>query len=537
MIHLLSDETINQIAAGEVIENPASVVKELVENAVDAKATKITIEIKAGGFGLIRISDNGSGMSRQDATLSLQRHATSKIQKSSDLFALSTMGFRGEALASIASISQLCLITCNGEESTKIDVLGGVVKESSAYPRPQGTTIEVRSLFYNVPARKKFQKTPSASAREITKVVTSLSLANPSVSFELINQEKKSLSLSSSELQGRIEDLLGKQISKDGIPIEIRQEGISIKGVLGSVYQSRMHRTGQYLFVNGRPVTSPALSFAVKDGYGTRLDTSRHPIFVLHLEIDPKDVDVNVHPQKREVRFRNEEDLKSVVRTAVAKAFSKSVERPEFAFESFELPELEPLVMREEPLLEVEAPLLTEPMHELVGLFRHFLFLKAGTIPSFPKEGLLLVDLLRARSRIVYDAIKKKEEPHASQVLLFPIPIELTKDEGLLMEEKEQALQILGLKCSQAGPAQFLIEAIPTFVEEEKAEEFLREVLEETTPQRVSHFATRRKKPFMLQEAKVLVEELLHSESPFECPFGKKTIVHLSCDEIQNFFV
>lgn len=327
-IRVLNDHTINKIAAGEVIENPASVVKELVENSLDAGATDICVEIQAGGRQLIRISDNGCGMPADDALLCLERHATSKMRDVEDIHSLTTMGFRGEAIPSIASISKFTILTCPGMAEdgraepvgTMVIVDGGKIISCTPAARSQGTTMEVKTLFFNVPVRKKFLKSPAIDGNEILKTVSMMALGYPSVKFQLLSDGKKLLLTAaeqkndfSSRLKGRIGDVLGQDFLQNTVYFESRNDTCLVQGVVGLPSYTRHNRTGQYLFINQRAVVSPLLAFAVKDGYGTSLAAGRHPVFVLHLTLNGDLVDVNVHPQKREVRLRQEQSIRELL--------------------------------------------------------------------------------------------------------------------------------------------------------------------------------------------------------------------------------
>ncbi|MFT4552190.1 MAG: DNA mismatch repair protein MutL [Chlamydiales bacterium] len=358
-IKVLDDHTINQIAAGEVIENPSSVIKELIENSLDAGATEITVEIKAGGRQLIRVSDNGYGMNPEDALLCLERHATSKIREVDDLQTISSMGFRGEAIPSIASVSKFTLLTCPREEEsngTMIQVEGGKIIKCSPAARSPGTTIEVNSLFFNIPVRKKFLKSIAADSAEINKLLGILALGNPQVKFELINQEKSILSVTpwpnDSVLDGlgsRIESILGRGFYSALYPIHFEEDGKVITGYFGDPCYTRHNRTGQYLFINSRPVFAPYISASIIEGYGTRLATQRFPVFVLNLSMPGELVDVNVHPQKREVRIQQQYALKDFFISAVQKAFhgksQKATEETEMDKDSFPWEKDQPMVI------------------------------------------------------------------------------------------------------------------------------------------------------------------------------------------------
>lgn len=338
-IRVLSDHTINKIAAGEVIENPASVVKELIENSLDAGAQKVCIEIKEGGRQLIRITDDGSGMNPDDALLCLERHATSKIRAVEEINDISTMGFRGEAIPSIASISKFTLLTNpkriefsdHSVFGTMVIVDGGQIISCTPAACAQGTSIEVKNLFFNVPVRKKFLKSPSVDANEILKTVSMMSLGYPEIKFELISDGKILLPMPAvsgdsfaEQMQSRIAEVIGQDYLSNVEYFKAEKNGVIVEGVVGRPMYTRHNRSGQYLFINRRCVVSSLVLYAVKDGYGTALATGRHPVFVLHLTLPGSMVDVNVHPQKREVRLRQEQLIRDLIAKAVSSAFKSS---------------------------------------------------------------------------------------------------------------------------------------------------------------------------------------------------------------------
>lgn len=333
-IRVLSEHTINQIAAGEVVENPSSVVKELVENSLDAGATEICVEIQGGGRQLIRITDNGCGMSSDDALLCLERHATSKIRALDDIYALSTMGFRGEAIPSIAAISKFTLITCQSDalEGTMVVIDGGKILQCCPVARSPGTTIEVKALFFNVPVRKKFQKSPAYDTNEILKILNAIALGYPHIKFQLISNQQSLFSTPKvryecsfeEKLKQRIESILGSDFAAATLPIQGQEEECFLFGFIGMPAYTRHNRTGQSLFINKRAVTSPLISFAVREGYGTALMTNRHPVYVLHLTVPGELIDVNVHPQKREVRLRNESAIRAMIIRSVEHALQQT---------------------------------------------------------------------------------------------------------------------------------------------------------------------------------------------------------------------
>jgi DNA mismatch repair protein MutL len=579
-IKRLSEQTINQIAAGEVIENPASAVKELVENAIDAGATCIRVETLGGGQKLIRIADDGCGMEKEDALLSLERHATSKIADSDDLFHLVTMGFRGEALASIAAVSCLSLSTATEEGiGYQVEVEGGKKIKNGPCARKKGTTVEVRSLFFNVPARKKFQKSPQSNTAEITRQIISLSLAHPMVAFELFHQEKPAfsqLSISGGSFEEalgqRILSLFGKSDFEKMYPIVWEEESFCLKGWVGSPQQSRQNRSGQYLFVNSRPVACPLISFAVKDAFGTRVATTKHPFFVLHLDLHPSMIDVNVHPQKREIRFREEDFIKKKMREAVEKALQRVQNvafpvsfKPHFSNSDFlfqekkEVPHFSSTLKEtRECVIENNASLPIElPSARPIGLFSSYLLIEAESVKSRMQflaekekiDGMLFVDLKTAYARVIFERLLNEQRSQESQRLLIPHPFSLSPVEANELSGQEKACLQMGIILKQVSPTVFLIEGIPPFSEIEDVVSSLTDFLSDVERQApfnekkkkqlaisLSSFAKARKKNFMLQEALGVFEELLKTSSPTLCPLGQQTVIYVSQDEIGRFF-
>jgi DNA mismatch repair protein MutL len=528
-IHLLSDETINKIAAGEVIENPSSVVKELVENAIDAGARHVEVEIRGGGLLLIRVADDGVGMSREDALLSLERHATSKIKVADDLFSLLTMGFRGEALASIAAISKMTLTTSQEQgEGTRIEIEGGRVMDVSVCARNPGTTLEVRSLFYNVPARKKFQKSPTLCAADVMRTMTLLGLCHPEVGFTYMKQDDKVFQVRPGSLL-REKEILGNAFCEGSFPVK----GEAIHGVIGAPLQSRANRSGQYLFVNRRPIFSPLIGLAVKDGYGTRLAENRHPVFILHVAIDPNEIDVNVHPQKREVRFENEGVIKARVRDAVNAAFS--FELAPLSTVSFSPVSYTPQwILKEEPVMprKEEIFFLPPASSRLLGVYGHYLLVD--------DEGLAVIDLLALRAAIVFEKVKFKKVDR--QGLLFPESFEVSLEESEQISVHLPFLEEAGIEMRSIGARAFLVEAIPTFLEEGNLRDVILDLIKseisivDKLAQRLSETSRRFKHNFMLQEAEVLYAELKKNPSLALCPQGKPTRINLNASEIAKLF-
>lgn len=602
-IRVLDEHTINKIAAGEVIESPASVVKELVENSMDAGATDICVEIKGGGRQLIRITDNGCGMSRDDAVLCLERHATSKIKDVEDIQSIYTMGFRGEAIPSIASISKFTLLTCQKDEKvtegTMVLVDGGKLCECAPAARSPGTTIEVKSLFFNVPVRRKFQKSPAHDGNEILKVMTLLALGHPHIKFQLVDNQKTELQTSllvhedfHELLKERITAVMGPEYVAGCCPVNIANGDYSLQGYVGLPSYARLNRTGQHLFINRRAVFSPLISFLVREAFGTILPTNKHPIFVLHLTVPGEIVDVNVHPQKKEVRLRQESILREIILKGIQQAVQKGAAechalyvpipepsaeplyimppmKPSFSFQ----PRMEQELRRE---LEQQPVARSNPIHQKsleAQLFKTEVTEKKpyprvlNTIPSYiildaqslvewkhlPQESLCLVDQKAAHSRVIFENLLKiRSEKRSVQSLLIPYPLQLPSHEAGLLRSHMDTFFAAGIHIQEIGPSSFLIDAIPDifgnvdiaklitglienmsgFQENKVAEkEIERRIALSASYASVSH-----QKRLDLQEAQILINRLFSCQTPFFCPQGKSTICYIGTDELVKKF-
>lgn len=602
-IRVLTEQTINQIAAGEVIENPSSVVKELVENSIDAGATDICIEIKGGGRQLIRITDNGCGMSKDDAVLSLERHATSKIKDVEDIHSLMTMGFRGEAVPSIASISKFSILTCEqgADCGTFVSVDGGQLLECSPAPRSPGTTIEVKSLFFNVPVRKKFQKSPTHDVNEILKMLTTIALGHPHIKFELISNQEKLLtayephgSTFQEKLGSRISSILGSDFFSSLVSIEAQTEDFQLNGFIGLPGFTKQNRTGQYLFINQRGVQSQLVSFSVRNGYGTMLAQARHPVYVLHLTIPGDLVDVNVHPQKKEVRLRQEQILKDLITRSVENAFQSSgISAPEepsynplafnphalfetkFTFEPFEhepsvlpaLPdtrtkpgqssraskeEIQPVFFKT-PVIPVHPNLKIQTTIDGYILIEAASFCQLKKAP-FATENVSfgLVDQRAAHSRIIFEKLLNTKLL-ALQTLLIPHVYETTPLEAAFIIEQLDFLNSLGIRIHQSGAQAFIIDALPEVFGNTDIHALITDIvhqmrdfhelnpLEKEKERRLSIAASRaaiaRNRRLSLGEAESLLNQLMDCAHPFQCPKGKPTMAPILTDQLAKHFL
>lgn len=499
-IHHLDSLTIDKIAAGEVIEIPASCVKELIDNSLDAGATEILIEISLGGRERIRITDNGCGMSKEDVVASIERHSTSKIKGVEDLEHLMLRGFRGEALSSIVAISHLTIISAEATEAgngavlpaTSLMAEGGQIRAVVETFGKPGTTVEVSSLFYNVPARRKFLKSPHKDTQEIIKIVTLLALSAPSVGFHLIADGKQLLHchpVKDNNIVTRIRALFGDPFQESGsFEIHHDQEGFSLHGVIGSPSQARSTRSAQHLVVNGRPVHSLPISYAVKNGYGTAIEQTKHPVFALHLSVDASMIDINVHPQKREIRLADEEWIRVLVQEAISKAlFGSFASLPQTGFTNvaphcgyIENGFSDPISV-DQPLLPLESiATYKEPIIPVVVIGDVALFKPPHHLlkPCVSHDQLLLLDLKQAMKTIWFMELEQKDTPVVTDLLLVPITIECTVAEAAKISMHIPLLEKLGFVVRAMGPSVFTVEGLPAQLIDTDVRKLIFDILE-----------------------------------------------------------
>lgn len=535
-VRILPDRVANQIAAGEVIERPAAVVKELVENALDAGATRIEVEFRHGGRSLMRIEDNGHGMSRDDALLALERHATSKISEAADLDSLASYGFRGEALPSIASVSRFELQTreTGSDVGTEILVNGGKMVHVRECGRPVGTRMEVTHLFNSVPARRKFLKTDQTEAAHIIQCVRLYALACPRTAFTLIEDGRVIFrSPECTSLVERVAEIFGRQTAEALVPIDVAEPGLALHGLIGRPGVGRSTRHEMIVFVNQRPVDSRTLNYALIESYHESLPKGRYPLAFVFFECDPAAVDVNVHPAKREVRFRSESQVRGFVIRAVlqrlrelglsAGAFGSTATpvpvangaphatpaapvapAPPAPLPRPVLTGLPPTSAYVRPSGEIApraaSPALSDPpasappaiaatpspativnrKSEIVSPTWRFLALAHGSYALFETSaGLVLLDRRGAHERVWFERLREQfrtgEVP--SQRLLLPVPLELDPVTSAMLLDRLKFLQAHGFEVGEFGRNFFRVEAVPAWMEPSDAEPFLRDLL------------------------------------------------------------
>ena len=557
-VRVLEPHVANQIAAGEVVERPASVVKELIENALDAGASRVEIEVRAGGADLIRVADDGSGMEREDALLALERHATSKIRRAEDLKAIATFGFRGEALPSIASVSSLRLLTSTGGPSggTLVHVGTGTVERVEPVSHPRGTTIEVERLFQNAPARRKFLRSPAAETARIADIVGTIAAAHPAIAFTLTSAGRQILAAPpAGTCRDRAADLLGRQSAALLLPIETRDGGVRLTGLVSAPALSRSTSRDERLYVNGRAVRDRRVLHAVHDAYATLLPRGRYPVVYLFLEVPSSDVDVNVHPAKSEVRFLRPGAIHGLVRRTLVEALrasrptqalappprSVSEAAPQAgAWSSEALPQAG--VRGQEPGLDDRLPLST------LAQFRDSYILAAAP------DGLVIVDQHAAHERVLYERLLKDSLARRveRQRLLLPLTVEVTAAQRAVFEEASEALESLGFTVTAFGEAVLRVDEVPAvlpignldrlvvelldeFLEWHKMEgiDRLRHLIASTA---ACHAAVTARHPLQSQEMERIVADLMRAESPMTCPHGRPVLLRLTLDRLEREF-
>lgn len=563
-IHLLDEALINKIAAGEVIENPASVVKELLENSIDAGSTNIEIELREAGKSYIKITDNGAGMDSEDALLSFERHATSKIRHAEDLFNISTLGFRGEALASIAAVSNLKITTKTAKciEGFYIEVEAGKIIKTEKAGCPKGTTIEVSHLFFNTPARKKYLQGTVSELNKAIDIVTRYALINTEVSFKLIHEDKVILlSPKSGKLLDKIISIYGKETAKQ--MIEISKKGIlSLKGYISKPSLTRSDKSQESVFVNGRYVKSDIISDAVYDAYKTLLFHGRHPVFSLILEINPKDIDVNVHPSKKTIKISREKEIYDFVYQAVKGAMNKeslvpetlikpAYARPQKSY-SVETGRQEVLAIKEAAKGEYSEKSEIGDKESAIGPMKIIGQINKTYILAENSHGLAIIDQHAAEERIIYEGFmeKYKNKGIKRQSLIKPINIELSVAESNLLSENIAAFNSLGFEIEEYGKNSFLIRSVP-YIFERFDKNLIMDLLaelgnlksksvDEKKEERIIRLSCRKAVKAGLELTGKQMEELIgrlkRTKTPYTCPHGRPTIISISLSELERKF-
>lgn len=573
-ICILSPEVVSKIAAGEVIERPASVVKELIENSIDAGASEIKVEVRQGGRRLIRVIDDGGGIPAQEVELAFERHSTSKLKDAEDLYHIATLGFRGEALPSIAAVSKVTFVTRTEEQ--EIGVLlrleGGKVIKRQKKGAPRGTVVSVEELFFNTPARLKFLRKDSTEARHISHLVTRYALAYPSIRFSLLSEGHTLFrSTGSSSLYDVLIEVYGLEtagqmleIAPLSVPVPSQRdpkgqgsrgmgeetEGLKISGHVGA---PSLHRaSGRYLtiLINGRWVRDQLLGYAIKEAYHTLLPKGRHPIAVVRVDLPPQEVDINVHPAKAEVRFRRSGELFAAVQKAVRHTL-KGAPIPVVAPPRWAPEPRPPITRRPSPgqmALEVQrtegmAPSKKIPPLRVLGQLGRTYIVAEGP------EGMYLIDQHAAHERVLYERLLSERGKMAvsSQRLLEPLTLDLGSEEAAILEEKLETLRSWGFDLEPFGAQTYLLRAVPAILKGGDLSQAVQEVIDEASRQAgrweeefvislACHGAVQAGQTMSEGEMRDLVRQLEETSSPRTCAHGRPTMIHLSAEQLQREF-
>lgn len=585
-IKVLDEKVISQIAAGEVIERPASVVKELVENSIDADASQISIEVEDGGKKSIKVFDNGIGMSREDVENAFLRHSTSKITTLRDLESITSMGFRGEALASIAAVAKVTLITkhrdSGKEVGTEILVEGSRIKHVKDRACNEGTTVIVNDLFYNIPARRKYLKTSRAELAKITDIITRQALIHPEIYFKLMHNGSEILNTpKASTLLENLIHIYGKDMAREMLPLDYSDFDLKIKGFISKPAVTRKSTSHMSIFVNKRYITSKPLISAIKEGYHNLIMKNRYPLAIISIDIHPRKMDVNVHPTKLEIRFEDEKRVYNSILTAIENALQTKSLIPEFGEGKLEGLDIETVqsaqVGDSEALREVvpiidtkqqvnidefhagkEAEIVVEPSPDemkthlprmsLIGqILNTYIVAQSG-------ENILIIDQHAAHERVLFERLMKidMDSKKERQELLSPLTIELNPKQKNFVNENIEIFNGLGFRIEHFGGNTFQIRAVPVVLEDtdntraiyDIIDELIsigktkhgEELMEKAMAVVACHGAIRGGDELSIAEMKDLVESLYGTKNAYSCPHGRPSILSMSKDELEKRF-
>ncbi len=572
-IKILPEDVASQIAAGEVVERPASVVKELVENALDAGASHISVTIEEAGKKLIEVADNGDGIPAEEISLALARHATSKLSTAADLFNIHTLGFRGEALASIASVSHFTLTSRPkaADVGARAVVDGGEMQgDPQPVGAPAGTVVRVEHLFYNVPARRKFLKTDTTERRQIDDLVTRYALAYPQVRFQLVQEGRTAVQTSGNgDRREALAAMYSADIAKQMLEVNAVDEDLTITGFISPTNLTRSNRAGMQFFANGRTISDYALSAALLQGYHSMLMVGRYPLAVLFLEIPPDQVDVNVHPTKSEVRFENKDVVFTGIQRAVRRALLAYSPVPQVQTQvrwtpppqrDFGAPAdapgrpITPDFPAQAGQPEDDKPTPSQPSLPSGGvpLLRLIGQVGAAFLVAEGPDGLYLIDQHAAHERVLFERfMAQRSENIPSQVLLEPVAVELSPSSARLLEEQLPVMEKLGFEIEPFGPNTYQVRRIPTLLtgmdpaaavrvvieDFEEDETPLQHEIEAKIIARVcKRAAVKAGSTLNLDEQKALLRDLEACQAPRTCPHGRPTMIHLSIDLLERQF-
>ncbi len=584
-IHVLPEDVSCRIAAGEVVERPASVVKELIDNSLDADSSLITIEVEDGGRRLIRVTDNGMGMNRDDAQLACQRFATSKLQAEDDLFRLTTLGFRGEALPSIASVSRFCLKTVPTDAPIGIETHseGGTTWDRQDYAGAPGTQVEVQDLFFNTPGRLKFLKTISTEFSKISYTVQQAATINPHIHFRLLHHNNKILDYPRVDtFQDRLIQMYGPTFLDRFLPLTQTAGPFQLNGFIISPHHARTSRTPQEIFVNGRPIKNTTITHAIYEGYRSFLPKGKHPHFIVCIQLDPQTLDINVHPTKREVRFSHPEVVHSGILRAIKQTFvtdaSFAIDPPAQEHGGVSFQSHTTTTRNTKPSLGVAPVSATRFSPEMGGTRATHLSLFAQEPPStytvqlqdfhivplgqiqqtyllgHINEDLYIIDQHTAHERVLFERLLQAwgQKDVLQQGLLIPEPIDLLPHQGTLLEEWLPVLSQTGLDIERFGSTSFVVRSVPAILGSGTMGPLILELIEELSEWKSTDslntlirpiFATmacqsavQAGRTMSLPEISTLLHDWAHENFPMTCPHGRRVAIRHSVDELNTLF-
>lgn len=591
-IRILSEQVVNQIAAGEVVERAASALKELIENSIDAGASRVQVFLKDSGRGLIQVVDDGIGMAREDLHLALERHATSKLASAEDLQTIHTFGFRGEALPSIASVSVLELQsrTDAAPSGVLLRLQAGEIVHEAPVAMTKGTSISVHSLFFNTPARASFLKSPATELSHLVRIYRQYALAYPEIAFSLHIDGTQESQLPRADFSQRLDDLYGAGFSRKVLPLAFSQAGVTVGGAVGSTELIRKSRGEQYIFLNRRPIVSAMIHSAVKAAMRDVLEPSEWPFYVLMLDIDPRQLDVNVHPAKLEVKFADEKLVHAAVYRAIRSVLPDQMRRDSGGLAAAFAPTHAPLRIEDilpqqsansslssgelwsVPVSAAEAPSpATQNRSEADARqptdlpARDAGIADAGSrilpaiyqlhnkyLVSQIRSGIAIIDQHAAHERVLYERALRSFDQRVfnSQQLLFPMLLELSVDQEAVFKEIHNDLSPLGFQIRPFGPRAYSIEAVPAGLRRTSEASLIVSIIEEYTEFRRANFnardalaagfackaAIRTGDELTTAEMSALIDELFATQFPLTCPHGRPTVIHLTLNELDRRF-
>ena len=572
-IKVMSENLANKIAAGEVIEKCSSVVKELIENSIDAGSTEIKVELLESGTKLIKVVDNGSGMDEEDAILCFSTHATSKLYKEDDLYTINTLGFRGEALPSIASVSIVNLSTSNGEAGIKLTLEGGKLISKTKGDLRKGTIIEVKDLFYNTPARLKYLNSLPSELSSIVSVINHAALSHPDIRFTLINNDKVLLKTDgSNNLLKVINEIYGTTITKKMLEISGENDDYEVHGYISLPDENKSNRNHMITLVNGRVVRNTELNKVINDSYHKYKPDNRYPITVLEIETDPSLIDVNIHPSKLDIKFSNFEDLKELVSKLIEKALDNNflgvdISTKEVNIVKYEAPKEETADENhnEELTLDLNNYEINEPVIEYkkeepkedIKPFPNLYVIGSvlGTyIVCHNEDGMYLIDQHAAAERFNYEKFKNLlKNPGKDRInLLIPINLEYSKDEFITIKNNIDIIKNIGIEIEEFGETSFVIRSHPTWFKEGYEEYFVKNILEKIinnaknfdlerfndslAASLACHSSIQANTQISIEEMNQIIKDLSTCKNPYNCAHGRPTIIHYPKYELDKLF-